>query len=525
MTYYLKYRPQTINDLDLKEVRESLKKIVKSKSVPHAFLFSGPKGTGKTSAARIMAKVVNCESSSIHLRGKGKVEPCNRCKQCLSINKGGNIDVIEIDAASHRGIDDVRNLREAVKLATASAKKKIYIIDEAHMLTTEASNALLKTLEEPPDHAIFILATTNPEKLIETIRSRAVNIKFNKANQDELLRSLNKVVRGEKLKIDKQSLGVVAKASDGSFRDATKILEQLATDKKRLTLKVVEEYLYGRGEQVVDDMIYHILNKDTKKVLNDVENIFKSGGSMKNLISSLIEKFREALLAKVNSESQYLLSKEQQMFSKDDLISLIDLFSEAAGKLSTAVVEQVPIELAIIDWCDRENVDKGDNTDRGDSDKKSVQTSKQIKVEEQLKAQKVKRKLNDTSRNRESNTPTPSNRLVDIDDGVWSKILRLIRPKNTSTEALLRAAKPVDYDGKTLTLGVYYSFHKERLESSQHRNILEDTLMQIVGSPTRVNCVLTRQEVKSKVTDEDRVVLEEDKDEDIVKIAEEIFGS
>ncbi|MBU2036468.1 DNA polymerase III subunit gamma/tau, partial [Patescibacteria group bacterium] len=168
-TYYLKYRPQTIEQLDIKEIRESLSKILKSGKIPHAFLFSGPKGTGKTSAARILAKIVNCEKPKV------KGVPCNKCDQCKSITNGNNIDVIELDAASNRGIDDIRALREAVKLSAAKAQKKVYIIDEAHMLTLEASNALLKTLEEPPSHVIFILATTNPEKLIGTIRSRTTN--------------------------------------------------------------------------------------------------------------------------------------------------------------------------------------------------------------------------------------------------------------------------------------------------------------------------------------------------------------
>ena len=205
MTLYLKYRPRNLNELDLGDVGESLKKILSKKSIPHAFLFAGPKGTGKTSAARILAKMVNCES---------KNPPCGNCDQCLSIDKGNNLDVIEMDAASHRGIDDVRILRDAVKLTPVSAKKKIYIIDEAHMLTTEASNALLKTLEEPPEHVIFILATTNPEKLIDTIRSRTTYIPFRKAKSEEIVRSLKRVVVGEKIKIDTETLSVIAEASD-----------------------------------------------------------------------------------------------------------------------------------------------------------------------------------------------------------------------------------------------------------------------------------------------------------------------
>ena len=177
-------------------VREELKKIVKSKKIPHALLFSGPKGTGKTSAARILAKVINCEDPD------KSGEPCNKCSQCTAITKGSSLDVIELDAASNRGIDDIRSLRDAVKLSPVSARKKIYVVDEAHMLTTEAANAFLKTLEEPPDHVVFILATTNPEKLIPTVRSRLANIVFAKATVEEIKRQLVRVVKGEKWEAD-----------------------------------------------------------------------------------------------------------------------------------------------------------------------------------------------------------------------------------------------------------------------------------------------------------------------------------
>ena len=159
MVLYRKYRPQKIAEIDNPEVREKLEKILSSGKPPHAFLFSGPKGTGKTSSARIIAKSLNCEKNN------GKGEPCNRCSTCLSITNGTNLDILEIDAASNRGIDEIRDLRDKIRLAPAGARKKIYIIDEVHMLTTEAFNALLKTLEEPPEHALFVLCTTNAEKL------------------------------------------------------------------------------------------------------------------------------------------------------------------------------------------------------------------------------------------------------------------------------------------------------------------------------------------------------------------------
>src|SRR3989338_5228486 len=190
MVLYRKYRPQRLSELDLEDVREKLAKIVGSSFRPHAYLFSGPKGTGKTSAARIVAKIINCETSS-----NNKGEPCNKCESCVAIREGRYLDVLEIDAASNRGIDEIRDLREKIKLAPVSAKYKVYIIDEVHMLTNDAFNALLKTLEEPPAHAQFILATTEADKLPETIISRTTRINFQKASHGELRQSLDRVIK------------------------------------------------------------------------------------------------------------------------------------------------------------------------------------------------------------------------------------------------------------------------------------------------------------------------------------------
>jgi DNA polymerase-3 subunit gamma/tau len=178
MVFYRKYRPQKIEELDSASVRENLYSIFSKGNYPHAFLFTGPKGLGKTSAARIVAKIVNCEK-----KAKGKIEPCNKCDQCQSIASGSNLDVLEIDGASNRGIDEIRDLREKIKLAPFKASKKVYIIDEVHMLTTEAFNALLKTLEEPPAHVLFILCTTEQHKVPATIASRCFRINFTRANR------------------------------------------------------------------------------------------------------------------------------------------------------------------------------------------------------------------------------------------------------------------------------------------------------------------------------------------------------
>lgn len=511
MTFYLKYRPKNLDELDLPEVSDSLKKIVKSGKIPHAFLFSGPKGSGKTSAARILAKVLNCE----HLSKDKK--PCDKCEQCLTITRGSNLDVIEMDAASHRGIDDVRTLRDAVKLAPVKANKKIYIIDEAHMLTTEASNALLKTLEEPPEHVIFILATTNPEKLIETIRSRVTNILFRKATTDEILKSLARVVKGENIKIKDDALRLVANAAGGSFRDAIKILEQLVAEDKSLAKENLEEFLYRHKSFDTDRFIELLIKRDIKNLIVEIGKLGPSGVATDVFLSSLIGKLRDSLLAKVG-----VGSGEIKDLDLEETTRLIEIFDKASRQVPDAIIEELPLELAAIKWCEsgslgRQNLegdgekslsrDTGDKTTKDTSEKKSE--SKDLAVDAVGLG-----------------TDGISDIGGGVNDDIWRSILTTIRPINASIEALLRAAKPMNYDGKTLTLGVFYKFHKERLEDGEHRRILEEVISKTLNNSTRVTCILVEPPPK-KIIQEAKVesVLTEGKDADIIKAAEEIFSN
>ncbi len=486
MTLYLKYRPKNLDELDLPEVGESLRKIVKSGKVPHAFLFAGPKGTGKTSAARILAKIINCE---------GKNPLCDKCGECLSIAKGTNLDVIELDAASHRGIDDVRILRDAVKLAPSKAKKKIYIIDEAHMLTTEASNALLKTLEEPPEHVIFILATTNPEKLIGTIRSRTTFVSFRKGKTEEVVRSLRRVADGEKIKIKDDALEIIAKASDGAFRDAIKILEQLHLEAHDLSKEFLEEHLFTKGKIDLDGFITLLIKKDAKELLTQIEKMAAAGVSIEFFLQSLLAKLQSALLAKMGVHGDQV--KE---IDKDSLVILIDLFSGAVSQMNDSPIEELPAELAVIKWCGR-----GNNIESG------VENLGEKKEDDKPKAEVEKRVVADSSL---------------VNDDAWKMILATVKPINASIEALLRAARPIDYDGKTLTLGVFYKFHKERLEDVQHRRVLESIVAEVLKSPTKVVCTLVEPPPR-KIVEEAKTetVLTEGADKDIIKVAEEIFGN
>jgi DNA polymerase-3 subunit gamma/tau len=497
MTFYLSYRPRNLSELDSESVRQSLTKIVASQNIPHAFLFNGPKGTGKTSAARVLAKILNCTTN------KKYSEPCNKCDQCKSIDVGSNLDVIEIDAASHRGIDDIRSLRDAVKLAPVSATKKVYIIDEAHMLTTEASNALLKTLEEPPTHVVFILATTNPEKLIETIRSRCQIINFKRANTQELMRSIARIAQAEKYKIDDKGLEIIAKYSDGSFRDGVKLLEQLVNEGVKPKFADIKEFLEDKKVIDVDTLLSLIRKRQLGQTLTRIEELAQTGAVFTEIITRILANLHRLLLIQSGVEEG-----EMEDLDRESLIELIELLQKAKNDTPQASVEQLPLELAVIKWCDS-----------GESE--------EVKIEEKVYVEPTVEGKRDHKKSDILEIKQSGKSKIDkiISSEQWNMILTKVKPLNTSIEALLRAAKPVEFDGHTLTLGVYYRFHKERLEENKNKTVLEQVVGEIFNQPTRIVCILTEPAMKVVNQSREETVLEEAKDADIVNVAKKIFES
>lgn len=458
-TLYLKYRPQKISELDLVSVREMLEKVLKGKSLPHAWLFSGPRGTGKTSAARILAKEVNGNDKELN----------------LEIEAGTCMDVIEIDAASNRGIDEIRELRDKIKLAPMRAKYKVYIVDEVHMLTTEAANALLKTLEEPPAHAIFVLCTTDPEKLPETVVSRCTRVQFKRPSIAEIVAKLKIVVKGEKLEIRAEELEEVAKAARGSFRDAIKILEQV-----QLADKPVKEVLGLLEFADPAEFIKILRDEDTKKALEFVNKMVEEGVSPRSFIERCVEELREQLLESMDKS----------------VLPLIDGLEKAYERSKTSAVAQLPLEIFVIE-----------------NSKSETLNSKQISN-------------SNVQIPKPANTPGPVKhgsgkgkyKLEDVQNR-WQEVLKTVRPHNHSVEALLRSTKPVEYDGDTLLLEVFYKFHKDKLESEKCRQIVEVAVGEVFGTgPARLVLQLGQRLQPGK-----EEVVAENVDDDLVAAAAEIF--
>lgn len=506
---YLKYRPQKIAELDNQTVRESLAKITKSPELPHAFLFAGPHGTGKTSAARIIAKIVNCETItqlSTAERRSPSFEPCNECSTCLAITAGSHLDILEIDAASNRGIDEIRDLREKIKLAPVSARKKVYIIDEAHMLTREAFNALLKTLEEPPSHVLLILATTEPHKLPLTIVSRCLRIDFPKGSLEDTFFSLKRVTLGEGLKISDEALYLIARDAGGHFRDAQKILEHLQLENgQKISLKEVKDHLKLSQGQVSEKFLLYLFEKNAQKALEFLDQYVSAGGDLKHLTTASLENLRKLALASIGTPIEVSPQFDGLKFEKNDLVHLMNLFDAAGRQLKTSLIPQLPLELVIIEWCEKEEETLAVKVDEVPS-----LTEKPALT---LKGQSSG--LSSTRTGRES----PGLSLQTIQEK-WSNVLATLKPKNHSVVAFLRAAKPSILKGRTLTLNVAYKFHKEQLESASARRLIEAAVQEVLHSPLKLKFKLQPQSEKPA---QEEISGREIKD-DIMAAAREIFG-
>ncbi|OGC97550.1 DNA polymerase III, subunit gamma and tau [Candidatus Amesbacteria bacterium RIFCSPLOWO2_02_FULL_48_11] len=502
MTLYLKYRPQKVAELDLVSAREMLTNILSGgkDKLPHAWLFSGPRGIGKTSAARILAKVVNCPHFAEASRGKEKNEPCNECEMCQAITGGSAVDVAEIDAASNRGIDEIRELRERIRLAPMKADYKVYIIDEVHMLTTEAANALLKTLEEPPEKTLFVLCTTEPEKLPETIVSRCTRVQFKRPSISEIVSKLERVIAGEKIKGDRAALAEVARASRGSFRDAIKILEQVWLAGEEVTVQSVNKTLGVLEAASPEKFLQLVRDKDLRGGLDFVNSLAEQGVNLRQFVERCVEHLREQLLAKVAvSESAVRDSFELEMIGK---------LEKVYEQLKMTAVPQLPLEVLVME----------NSGEAGDTPNSSAERNQDLPNKPEAGEKFARREAENNPKPVKRRATAGKYSLADV-EAKWVDIMKSVKPKNHSVEALLRSTRPRDFDGEKLELEVFYKFHLDKLGSEKCRTIVEAAVGEVLGiGPVRLYLQLGQKRPAAR-----EELTADEVGEDIVKAAAEIF--
>ncbi|MBN2015960.1 DNA polymerase III subunit gamma/tau [Candidatus Dojkabacteria bacterium] len=469
-TLYRKYRPQDFKQIfGQVPIVKVLSKQVEDDKVGHAYMFAGPRGTGKTSVARVLSKAVNCKRVS-------KGNPCKRCVSCKSIEQGRFLDLIEIDAASNRGIDEIRRLRERVNFSPSEGKYKVYIIDEVHMLTKDAFNALLKTLEEPPAHIIFILATTEPDKVPTTILSRCQRFNFNLVDEETLSKRLEYICKQEKVKITNEALLVINKNAGGSFRDAESILEKVlggmgVLKDRRIDLEDVKEILGLAEDTEVKKFVQKLLKKDVHSCLKIFDKIVSSGVNLFQFLRQTLEYSRLLLIQKV--------SKAEGDFSLKDLLRIITELSEAESKLKYTQVQRLPIEVAIVKITSNEE----GSVYTAHDNPRSQEVQKNIPRIVTRAISRLPNKIRSSIKEKKEARVKIGNVRAS-----WDEIVEKVRPYNHHLFAFYKKAQPVDVKGECVLLNVPFKFHKQRIESSASQEIFSQISKEIFGQGLSCLC-------------------------------------
>ncbi|MFH1032415.1 MAG: DNA polymerase III subunit gamma/tau [Chloroflexota bacterium] len=521
--FYRKWRPQTLAGVVGQEaVTKTLLNALSGNRISHAYLFCGPRGTGKTSTGRILAKAVNCLTN-------GKGEPCNTCAMCQAITEGRALDVIEIDAASNTGVDDIRNLREKVNYVPNQARYKVYIIDEVHMLSNSASNALLKTLEEPPPHVIFVLATTEFHKILPTILSRCQHFDFRRLSQTDIVAKLTHICQSENIKIEPEALRLLAKSSTGSLRDAENLLEQLTTYYgSEIGLKQVQAVLGITGDWRAKELLKHVVNGDVPAGIKTINNVNNDGLDLKQFNRELVAYLRELLLIKTGSSESIDLTAENVAELKElatkaslpQILKAVKLFGQL--EFGFDGYSTLPLELAIVDCRTIEEpqasqpkevaappqvsrpkpksepaVAKPAATAATPSKPKPAETPVLSAVTAappppqppQSKPEPVKEPAPAVA----TNKPQAGNEVEHLRIN-WKQVVEQAPAdtKKSSALALFRSAgvKPVSSEGNTIVLAFRHKMHKEQIEKLENQRIAEKIISNFLGHPCRIRCIL-----------------------------------
>ena len=517
---YRVYRPQKFEDVVGQEhITKTLRNQIENNNIGHAYLFSGTRGTGKTSTAKIFARAVNCLESI-------EQEPCNECEVCKDILHDNIMDVVEIDAASNNSVDDIRELRENVKYSPTKAKYKVYIIDEVHMLSQGAFNALLKTLEEPPSYVIFILATTEPHKIPATILSRCQRFDFKRVTVKDITSRMKKICVEENIEVEEKALNLIARNSQGALRDALSILDQcISFGDNKIEYKDVVELLGTVNVEQLFDLAQYIINQDTKESLKILNEFIVWGKDIRNLINDLIDHFRNLMICKVSTDLDEIISLPEETIEQlksqadtinnNDLIRILNILSTTQDNIKTASNPRVVAEVTMMKIAQPMFDESKEALIKRIENLEKVIESGNIKVttvNEALDNQNIESEVKE-----EIEYEDVKSEDVKLIEHSWKNILKSIKAdKNMPVYALLGDVRNFNVYENALYLifDDNYGFAKTRLSSPETIDYIQNKIREIINRSFNVKIVL-----KSEVKNIDLDIKEKSKDkgEEILK--------
>ncbi|MBI1280342.1 MAG: DNA polymerase III subunit gamma/tau [Anaerolineaceae bacterium] len=465
---YLKFRPLSFDDMVGQEhITRTLRNSLKTGRIRHAYLFSGPRGTGKTTSARLLAKAINCQNPDPDKR------PCNECAACIAVNEGRYLDLIEIDAATHTGVDDVRDLRDKIAFSPGEGQYKVYIIDEVHRFTGNAFDALLKTLEEPPEHAIFILATTEIDKVPQTIKSRCLPFEFRLYSVTEVADRLQVIAENEGLHINRDALELVARQGTGSMRDSISLLDQIVSDPDEvITLDIVERILGTASLGAVKDVVAALIDEDAARGLHDIAHAVDSGSDPKQFGEQVVEHLRAILLTQTasadlveaSSEDRALYEDQAVLIGRGRLLAAIKAFNDAVNNYRGGWQPQLGLELALLESLKQQEVTVDMSTNYGQAGYAPPLQSAQQAAPPPVE------------------TMPPGAPPV-IDPAVvrekWNISLKALYRYSKSGPDLMQHFRVVRVDGNTLFLGTDNALYYEKLQYPEKIQVLERVFYEV----------------------------------------------
>ncbi len=482
---YLKWRPGDWDEvIGQDHIITTLKNSVRQDRISHAQIFSGPRGTGKTSTARVLAKAANCISEDPAAR------PCNECANCQSVIKGEFLDLIEIDAASNTSVDDVRELRDKINFSPNVGRFKVYVIDEVHMLSTSAFNALLKTLEEPPAHAIFILATTEIHRIPITVISRCQRHDFRRISVAEIVKQLENMAAVENIIVNQDVLRLIARQATGSLRDAISILDQLSSAENEITADLVHQILGTSPDQAVLNFVDAMLAGDSRKGLNTLHQSAERGNDPVQFTKQVVAYFRNVLLMKMDNADRIdvpedllpTITSHSDKITMKELLDLIRVFNNAANDRGASWQPTLPLEMAFLDGLEvinKEGVNQGKSSKPQQKVKRTSPKPAQITPPEQAPPQKEPLP---------SKTEKEGQQLTVLQQ--WRKILDGVREVNPVTQGILNSCKPLGIKDNKLVLSFQSDAIKEKIDGGEHIKVTEDAIEKVIGVRLPVLCVV-----------------------------------